>query len=240
MYKLTLTQRNEKWIGRLEQATPKGWSQAFTGKPCPTIHEAADYCRNAAHQKGWTIIEDQNPKAPEGQAAEAAFTCTEERQDPPRITLPTKYGEVRYTVNSGTQVHATENGTPLTLRGIPYHISFHLTQDETTGVWNGKLWEQYASRQDHTGKDVSLAAKENLHAEIITTWTNYLTRNPLTLLHAEVIDKIDELATAASKIQDAQANLANLHHQYEQKARELQHARERYQAARVFRDCLAT
>jgi hypothetical protein len=57
MIRIEVEKHNNQWTGRLYQATQTGWYCLFLGKAYPNPQDALQYCRDAAHQKGYEVHE---------------------------------------------------------------------------------------------------------------------------------------------------------------------------------------
>lgn len=134
--------------------------------------------------------------------------------DKPEGIIETPLGAIRYVMTSGEHVFLhteARHGEAIIIRGIPYHVSFHLRL--TADGWIAEsAHEPYLSRKDIYTKDPSTPARKTAAANLTEAWAAFIMANPAIARQAAIADaellvhKLgEELAELESKADNKQA-----------------------------------
>ena len=127
----------------------------------------------------------------------------------PTGILETTIGPVHFTMTSAEHVFLhTEsgNGEVVTIRGIPYHVSYHCHLID--GDWKPNDYHDlYLSRKDHILKDASRAACKTAQAVLTDHWTGYLAAQPELSLIAEKAKAQEEIDRITGEVADLRGKL---------------------------------
>jgi hypothetical protein len=136
-------------------------------------------------------------------------------KEPPHGTLGTPIGPVCFTMTGADHVHlCSRDEHPVTIRRIPYHVSFHCYLIQ--GTWQTKDWhEPYLSRRDKQScQEPSQPARKAAREILAKAWTNYLS------LHAD-LSRLAEQARLTYEVDRLESELADLREKVAAKAAEL-------------------
>lgn len=139
----------------------------------------------------------------------------------PEGTIETPLGAIRYIMTCGEHVFLhtearhgeARHGEAITIRGIPYHVSFHCHL--IGGEWGAKdTHEPYLARKDTYAKDASAPARKTALTELTKAWAAFIAANPgiarqATIADAELLvhNLGEALAELKSKAAGKQAEL---------------------------------
>jgi hypothetical protein len=92
--------------------------------------------------------------------------------------IETKIGTVRYNMTNGDHVYlCSVDGARVTIRGIPYHVAYHLNLIE--GEWNGQDHHAlYLDRKDDWRKQTSTPARKTAAEILAAAWAAFIVEHP--------------------------------------------------------------
>jgi hypothetical protein len=128
----------------------------------------------------------------------------------PTGILATSIGTVHFTMTQANHVFLrTDSGNDevVTIRGIPYHVSYHCHLID--GTWKAQTWNDlYLSRKDHSNKDASRPACKTAEAVLTAAWTSYLADHPRLSLAAERANAQEQIDSLENEVADLNGKLA--------------------------------
>jgi hypothetical protein len=140
----------------------------------------------------------------------------------PRGILQSPLGPVNFTMTEATHVFLhteSQNGEAITIRGIPYHVSYHCHLVD--GQWTAKdFHDPYLSRKDCFNKEASLPARNTAREVLAKAWADYLAAHPK-------LSRQAEQAKVAHEVKQLESELADLESKAVGKRKELLAAKKR-------------
>ena len=129
--------------------------------------------------------------------------------DRPQGILETSIGRVKFAMTEATHVFLhtdSEEREVVTIRGIPYHVSYHCHLID--GTWKAKDWhDPYLSRKDKYA-EASQPARKTAAEVLSKAWTEHLAAHPELSRTADQAKAEEEIGRLASELADLQEKVS--------------------------------